>query len=104
MLLYEGLLRPASDLSTLAFHLQAVAIMHNISFAELIFEVLRCLLLTISQKEGFESLKVDSFILVIDKDVLLHRLGHIFVYQIHVHSDPVIRTVRLTGSCALRSR
>ena len=78
MLLYEGLLRPASDLSTLAFHLQAVAIMHNISFAELIFEVLRCLLLTISQKEGFESLKVDSFILVIDKHVLLHRLGYIF--------------------------
>jgi hypothetical protein len=75
MLLCEGLLRPASDLNTLAFHLQAVAIMHNISFAELIFEVLRCLLLTISQKEGFESLKMDSFILVIYNVVLICRSG-----------------------------
>jgi hypothetical protein len=49
---------------SLAFHLHAVSVMHNISFVELVFEVIRCLLLTISQKEGFESLKIDAFILV----------------------------------------
>jgi hypothetical protein len=50
--------------NSLAFHLHAVSVMHNISFVELVFEVIRCLLLTISQKEGFESLKIDAFILV----------------------------------------
>ena len=36
----------------------------NVNFSDLVYEMLRSLLLTISQKEGLEPLKVDAFILV----------------------------------------
>lgn len=73
MLLFEALLRPTSDQGSLSHHLHSVATMHNISFTDLVFDVLRCLLLTISQKQGFESLKVDSFISV-SLPILLEKL------------------------------
>ncbi len=65
MLVFEALFRPASDMTSLGQYLTALAqILGNISFSDLVYEMLRSLLLTISQKEGLEPLKVDAFILV----------------------------------------
>ncbi len=65
MLMYEALLRPSSDLSTLSHHLTTVGqMLGNVSFIDLVYEVIRSLLLSIPHKEGLEPLKIDAFILV----------------------------------------
>ena len=53
----------------------------NVSFSDLVYEMLRSLLLTISQKEGLEPLKVDAFILV-RLPFLLEKM-----YKLHKASD-----------------
>lgn len=65
MLVFEALFRPASDLTSLSQYLSTLThILGNVNFSDLVYEILRSLLLTISQKEGLEPLKVDAFILV----------------------------------------
>ena len=50
-------------------------------FPDLVYEMLRSLLLTISQKEGLEPLKVDAFI-VVRLPYLMERM-----FRIHKSSD-----------------
>lgn len=74
MLVFEALLHPTSDLNALSLHLHSVSqILGNVTFSELVYEIMRSLLLTISQKEGLEPLKVDAFVLV-RLPVLLEKL------------------------------
>ena len=79
MLVFEALFHPTSDLNNLSQYLNCLGqILGNVSFSDLVHEMIRSLLLSISQKEGLEPLKVDAFILVrlpilLEKMFKLHR-------------------------------
>ena len=73
ILIYDALLRPTSDLEDLAHQIYTIAFMHNIAFSELVYEILRSLLLSISQQSGLETLKIDDFILI-KLPILLEKL------------------------------
>lgn len=65
ILAFDALLHPTADLNNLSQRLYAVALMHNMTFSDITFEILRCSLLSIStQADGFQVLKWDAFILV----------------------------------------
>ena len=64
LLIYEAILKPTSDLTGLANHLNIIATMHNLSFSDVVYEVIRGLLCSISQQSGLETLKIDSFVLI----------------------------------------
>ena len=64
ILLYSALLQPTSDVDELTNHIYTIGFMHSIAFSDLVYEVLRSLLLSIPQETGLETLKVDSFILI----------------------------------------
>lgn len=87
MLVFEALLRPASDLTGLSHYLNCLThILGNVSFSDLVYEILRSLLLTISQKEGLEPLKVDAFILV-RLPILLEKM-----YKLYKVTDSPLKT------------
>ena len=79
MLVFEALFHSTSDLNNLSQYLYCLGqILGNVSFSDLVHETIRSLLLSISQKEGLEPLKVDAFILVrmpnlLEKMYKLHR-------------------------------
>ena len=65
MLMFEALFHPTSDLNSLSQYFHALTYsLGNVSFSDMVHEILRSLLLSISQKEGLEPLKLDAFILV----------------------------------------
>ncbi|XP_040568441.1 mediator of RNA polymerase II transcription subunit 24 [Lepeophtheirus salmonis] len=77
VLAFEAILHPNSDLNNLAQGLNTLALVHQLNFSELIYEVLRCMILSLSVKEeGYELLTWDSFILVRFPSLLdrLHKL------------------------------
>ena len=65
MLMFEALFHPTSDLNSLSQYFHSLTYsLGNVSFSDMVHEILRSLLLSISQKEGLEPLKLDAFILV----------------------------------------
>ena len=87
ILIYEALLNTTSDLNNLAHHLYAIAFMQNIGFSDLVYEILRSLLLSISQQSGLETLKIDDFILI-KLPILLEKLYLLIKAGIGLSSDP----------------
>ena len=75
--MFEAVLKPTSDLNALAQSLAVVAGMHNVSFSNLVYEILRALLVSVSQKHGLETLKVDAFIMI-KLPLLLQKLHNFF--------------------------
>ena len=75
--MFEAVLKPTSDLNALAQSLAVVAGTHNVSFSNLVYEILRALLVSVSQKHGLETLKVDAFIMI-KLPLLLQKLHNFF--------------------------
>ena len=86
ILIFEALHRTTSNSNDLAHHLYALAFMHQITFSDLVYEILRSLLLSISQQDGLETLKIDSFILI-KLPSLLEKLYLLIKAGIDISSD-----------------
>ena len=61
VLAFEAVLNPTSDLSSLASHLNTIALVHNLTFSDLIYETIRCMLISVSASPSENDEGVDIF-------------------------------------------
>ncbi len=84
MLTFEALLRPDSDLTELA---QRMAFSLGLKFSELVFQILRCSILSLSQNLSPDALKLDAFLLVRLPTLLEKLAAHMPVETLKAPTD-----------------
>jgi len=80
LLLFEAIMRPMSDLKALSQNLMVMSTTHNVPFSNLIYEVLRGMLISVAQRPGLQTLKVDAFVMI-KLPLLLEKLYHLHLKQ-----------------------
>ena len=81
LLLFEAIMRPMSDLKALSQNLMVMSTTHNVPFSNLIYEVLRGMLISVAQRPGLQTLKVDAFVMI-KLPLLLEKLYHLHLKQV----------------------
>ena len=81
LLLFEAIMRPMSDLKALSQNLMGMSTTHNVPFSNLIYEVLRGMLISVAQRPGLQTLKVDAFVMI-KLPLLLEKLYHLHLKQV----------------------
>ena len=74
-------MRPMSDLKALSQNLMVMSTTHNVPFSNLIYEVLRGMLISVAQRPGLQTLKVDAFVMI-KLPLLLEKLYHLHLKQV----------------------
>ena len=64
LLAFEAVLRPTSDLTALAYHIQSIAQAHGLGFPDTLYHILRGCLSSLCREISLDAFKWDAFVLI----------------------------------------